>query len=69
MKLVEVGNRVPPGFTVVQNEEGYYVPVRVTPNRAVEYLWDERTQETAKFWSLGMAILFLHEVAARRAQM
>lgn len=68
MKLVEVGQRVPPGFAVLQNEEGDYIPVRVTPNRTVEYLRDERTQETAKFWSLGMAILFLHEVVAQRTQ-
>jgi hypothetical protein len=63
MKTVVVAalEHIPPGYTILQDDEGYFIPVRVLTDRTMEYLTDQRTQDRARFWALGTAIMFLHE--------
>jgi hypothetical protein len=65
MKRGEVNKRIPDGFTVLQNDDSYFYPARVTHNQNIEYLRDEKTNELAKFWSLSTALIFVQEYAAR----
>jgi hypothetical protein len=69
MKTVAVTgtDRVPTGYTVLQDEDGYFLPVRVLSDTKMEYLTDTRTVERARFWALGTAILFVQDYAARQA--